>query len=58
MQGHPTEDKPRCARCGDVIGAYEPMIVVIDGEPRKVPRGPERDSDQQLGERYHHDCYP
>ena len=22
----------RCAKCGDVVGAYEPVVVVIDGE--------------------------
>lgn len=30
------EQKPRCRHCGDVIGTYEPMIVLVDGQPRRT----------------------
>ena len=54
----PIRDKPRCALCGDVIGSYEPMILVEDGEPRKTSPSAKRDRDRQAGECYHAACYP
>jgi len=28
-------DRPRCARCQDIIGVYEPMVVILpDGSKR------------------------
>ena len=26
-----SDEKLRCARCGDVIGVYEPAVIVVDG---------------------------
>ncbi|HEX8714886.1 MAG TPA: hypothetical protein VF706_04880 [Solirubrobacteraceae bacterium] len=23
----------RCRHCGEIIGVYEPMVVIVDGEP-------------------------
>lgn len=51
-----TSEKPHCARCSDVIGAYEPMILVVDGEPRKTSPA-EHDRDLHPGECYHAACY-
>ena len=57
--------KPRCALCGDVIGSYEPMILVEDGKPRKTSASAKQDRDPQASERdpqaserYHAACYP
>jgi hypothetical protein len=44
--------------CGDVIGAYEPMILVVDGEPRKTSASVEQGRDRHTGEGYHAACYP
>jgi hypothetical protein len=37
---NPTPEKPHCVHCGDVSGAYEPMILVEDGKPRKTSSAP------------------
>lgn len=58
MPENPRDEKLRCAYCGDVIGAYEPIIVVIDGEAQKTSRDAEQRHDRDLGECYHQDCYP
>jgi hypothetical protein len=26
-----SEEKQRCALCGDVVGVYEPAVIVVDG---------------------------
>jgi len=52
-------DRPHCAHCGDVIGTYEPMIRVEDGEPRMTSAEAEQDGEHLAGgERYHAACYP
>jgi hypothetical protein len=33
------DDRPRCTRCGDVVGAFEPAVFVI-GEVRLVYGSP------------------
>ena len=45
-----------CDRCGDVIGIYEPTVVV-DGEPRETSRAAEPDLGERPGPRYHRACY-
>lgn len=47
----------RCQHCDDVIGAYEPMIVVTNGEARHTSRAAEKDTAAPVGECYHHACY-
>jgi hypothetical protein len=47
----------RCHRCADVIGAYEPMVVLVEGEARNTSRAVERAVRDPVGECYHHDCY-
>ena len=49
-------DAPRCRRCRDVIGAYEPMILLLDGTARETSRAAEPDVDGR-GDRYHGHCY-
>ncbi len=47
----------RCHHCGDVIGVYEPMIVLTDGRARGTSRAAEQDDAVPFGECYHHACY-
>ena len=47
----------RCRHCGDVIGVYEPMIVLCNGHARRTSRAAEPDVGEELGEYYHHACY-
>lgn len=47
----------RCRHCDDVIGVYEPMIVLDDGRPRHTSRAAEQDDAALAGERYHLVCY-
>jgi hypothetical protein len=48
---------PRCQHCDDVIGVYEPMIVLEDGRVRTTSRAAERDRAMLLGDCYHAECY-
>jgi hypothetical protein len=52
MQGMPT-----CRDCGDVIGAYEPMVVLTDGLARSTSRAAEPKDERLVGECYHGACY-
>jgi len=47
---------PRCRRCGDVIGVYEPMILLLEGTVRETSRAAEPDADAD-GDSYHGACY-
>ena len=50
------EEQLRCRRCRDVIGVYEPMVVLAEGEARETSvlnealEGP-------LGDCYHRRCF-
>jgi hypothetical protein len=48
---------PACTRCGDVIGVYEPAVIVLDGESRVTSRAGEPDAVRNALERYHRACY-
>lgn len=50
--------KPTCERCGDVIGVYEPMIVVVNGEVSESSRALDPSLIDASAERYHRYCYP
>jgi hypothetical protein len=47
----------RCARCGDVIGAYEPLVVLEAGGARQTSCAAEPQLALDDGERYHRACY-
>lgn len=47
----------RCQNCGDVIGVYEPMTVVADGQARDTSRAAEPDISRGVDECYHRACY-
>lgn len=31
-------DQMRCVRCGDVIGVYEPLVLLLAGVPHETSR--------------------
>ncbi len=47
---------PRCGECNDVIGVYEPLVVVFEGSVRHTSRAAEplRYSGEHW---YHRGCY-
>lgn len=47
---------PRCRRCGDVIGVYEPIILLVEGRSRETSRATEPDAGTH-GDCYHGACY-
>jgi hypothetical protein len=47
----------RCRHCEDVIGVYEPMIVLCDGRVRDTSRATEPNVGGDASEYYHRDCY-
>jgi hypothetical protein len=47
----------RCHHCGDVIGVYEPMIMLADGQARNTSRATEPLGREPVGECYHRACY-
>jgi hypothetical protein len=52
------EELLRCAHCEDVIGVYEPTIVLRDGAPHGTSAAAERDVQVLLdGECYHLACF-
>jgi len=48
---------PTCARCGDIIGIYEPAVIVLEGQPFVTSRAAEPDAVAKAPERYHRACY-
>jgi hypothetical protein len=57
MRGTLEDEKLRCASCGDVIGAYEGLVALLDGWARSTSRAAEADNGGPLGECYHRACY-
>ena len=48
-----------CDHCGDVIGSYEPLIVVIGAAARETSLTADPTVHWDVrGERYHRACYP
>jgi hypothetical protein len=48
----------RCTRCGDVIGVYEPIVVVRGGdEVRETSRAAEAALPLAGAEHFHSECY-
>ena len=46
-----------CRSCGDVIGAYEPLVLVSDGASWETSRAAEPTVHRAVGEHYHRDCF-
>lgn len=54
----PLRPVPRCARCGDVVGVYEPAVLVVDdGTIRDTSIAAERTSNAAAGAWHHRDCF-
>jgi hypothetical protein len=58
----PETDSPgrpvtRCARCGDVIGVYEPLVHVVEGVGHHTSRATEPRIVDEAGPLYHGYCY-
>jgi hypothetical protein len=47
----------RCHDCREVIGVYEPLVVLVDGRARETSRALEPDTGDQAGAYYHRACY-
>ncbi len=47
----------RCRSCGEVIGVYEPLIVIEEDEPRETSRAREPHSGADGSECFHGSCY-
>ena len=52
-------DPVRCHHCGDVIGVYEPLVTLADGQPRETSRAldPSAGDSRAGGAHYHRACY-
>lgn len=58
MAGHPVHPPPlRCVRCGDVIGVYEPAVVVEDDAVRHTSLAAEPPAERGLGTWLHRACF-
>jgi hypothetical protein len=47
----------KCEACDEVIGVYEPVVVVTDDEIRETSRAAEPTIGSWPGARYHRGCY-
>jgi len=47
----------RCQHCEEVIGMYEPMVVIDEAGARSSARLDEQAGAGPPGECYHRDCY-
>ena len=52
-----SDAQPRCVRCGDVIGSYEQVVLVLPGGPRRTSLIAEPQLFADAAARYHGDCY-
>jgi hypothetical protein len=48
----------RCEHCGDVIGIYEPLVLLADGHARTSSAAAEPQIGDELGKHFHRACYP
>jgi len=48
---------PRCQRCGDVLGVYEPLILITEGLPCATSRAAEPHLFPTTDPGYHKACY-
>ena len=48
----------RCAQCGDVMGVYEPLVIVDEHGARQTSRAAEPQLVREQGmQHYHRACY-
>lgn len=46
-----------CAICGDVLGVYEPVVIIDGGGPRVTSQAAESELPRDDAVRYHLACY-
>jgi len=46
----------RCRQCGDLIGVYEPLILLTDGHPRETSRAAHPNT-ADGAQCFHRQCY-
>ena len=49
--------KVLCDLCGKIIGVYEPMVVLVNGELHETSRAAGAVTGLQVAERYHRACH-
>jgi hypothetical protein len=47
----------RCGRCGEVIGIYEPVVLLIHGSARTTSAAAEPRVGDKPGPHFHRACY-
>ncbi|MCW3032069.1 MAG: hypothetical protein QOK19_2394 [Solirubrobacteraceae bacterium] len=47
----------KCRGCGDVIGYYEPLVLLVEGHARATSAAAEPQVADTAGERFHRACY-
>ena len=57
LQDAPIEGIRKCGHCGDVIGAYESMVILSDGRAHRTSRAGADESMLAAGECYHAECF-
>lgn len=50
-------DAPRCDRCGEILGVYEPVTVLAAGVPRETSVAAEPSLATYAGRRFHPSCF-
>jgi hypothetical protein len=50
-------DNIHCRHCGDVIGVYEPLIVIVEGEAVQTSRAAAQGELAPAGPYYHASCF-
>jgi hypothetical protein len=47
----------KCGGCGDVIGFYEPLVLLVEGHARTTSAAAEPQVADTAGEHFHRACY-
>jgi hypothetical protein len=55
--GNEDQQRLRCARCGDVIGVYEPLVLVEAHGSRPTSYAAEPELIRAAGELFHRNCH-
>jgi hypothetical protein len=55
-RGSAGDARPRCTRCGEVIGVYEPLVHVVDGVTLRTSRAARPEVVDAPGAVYHAAC--
>jgi hypothetical protein len=50
-------DPMKCCGCGDVIGHYEPLVLVAHGQARTTSAAAEPQVGEESGEHFHRACH-